>query len=259
MGYLGVITAPTLIADGAAVGEGLLAFKAGKGVKALAEAAGEFCAHCLVAGTEVETPNGLVPIENIKVGDIVLAFDEQTGKLAPEPVTALIRPDPEATLSVVLTSSDHKATVFRASADHPWMLASGEWRDTSELKAGDRIRTATGIALSVKSVVATGRVEQTYNLTVDGLHTYLIGEDHVVVHNSKCFTPEQRALVELVKKATNNYQKPLTFEQAKIILEWAEEVGVNARAGSEEFATPNHWAGGTHFHFNGAHVPVTMP
>lgn len=184
MTYLGVITAPTLILDGAAVSEAALAFKAGKGVKALTEAVVEACAHCLVAGTQVETPNGLVPIEDIKLGDTVLAFDEHTGKVAPEKITALIRPDPEATFAVKLVDASHHLDVFRASADHPWLLATGEWKDTSKLKAGDRVRTATGIALSVASVIPTGKREQTYNLTVDGLHTYLIGKDHIVVHNA---------------------------------------------------------------------------
>ena len=179
-----MITAPTLIADGAAVGEVALAFKAGKGVKAIAEAVGEACAHCLVAGTQVETPNGLVAIEDIKVGDTVLAFDEHTGEVTPAKITALIRPDPEATFAVKLVDASHHVDVFRASADHPWLLATGEWKDTSGLKAGGRVKTATGIALSVVSVIPTGMREQTYNLTVDGLHTYLIGKNHVVVHNS---------------------------------------------------------------------------
>lgn len=168
----------------AIVGTAVLAFRAGKGLKAVGEVVVEFCAHCLVAGTEVATPHGLVAIEDIKLGDTVLAFNEQTGQVTPETVTALIRPDPQATFSVKLIDAGHGIDIFRASADHPWLLASGEWKDTIDLKPGDHIKTATGIALSVASVTPTGKMEQTYNLTVDGLHTYLIGKNHVVVHNS---------------------------------------------------------------------------
>lgn len=49
------------------------------------------------------------------------------------------------------------------------------------------MKTATEIDLVVKSIIATGKKEQTYNLTVSELHTYLIGKDHIVVHNCKRF------------------------------------------------------------------------
>lgn len=74
----------------------------------------------MVVGTEVQTPNGLVDIEDIKLGDLVLAYDEQTGQLHAEPVTALIRPNPQLTFAVTLEDHDHLRDVFRASADHPW-------------------------------------------------------------------------------------------------------------------------------------------
>ncbi|MBY0447782.1 MAG: Hint domain-containing protein [Hyphomonadaceae bacterium] len=43
---------------------------------------------CFVEGTLVATPEGLVPIETISVGDLVMAYDEATGKVEakPEPV-----------------------------------------------------------------------------------------------------------------------------------------------------------------------------
>ena len=57
---------------------GALAFKAVKG-------AGKACG-CFVEGTEVATPVGLKPIEDIKVGDTVIAYDERTGELKAETV-----------------------------------------------------------------------------------------------------------------------------------------------------------------------------
>jgi hypothetical protein len=42
--------------------------------------------QCFAAGTLVQTSEGLVPIEEIKAGDLVLAKDEATGKLRWQPV-----------------------------------------------------------------------------------------------------------------------------------------------------------------------------
>jgi hypothetical protein len=51
----------------------------------------------LEAGTLVATPQGLVPVEKIKVGDLVFSVDERTGKVAPERVGALFFPQKGAT------------------------------------------------------------------------------------------------------------------------------------------------------------------
>ncbi|ADU15334.1 RHS repeat-associated core domain-containing protein [Asticcacaulis excentricus] len=140
---------------------------------------------CLVADTEVATPTGLVAIQDIKVGDLVLAYNEANGQVVAKPVSALIRPAPQATFEVKLeAAANQDREVFRASADHPWLMTNGQWVHTQDLKVGQHVKTATGIDLVVTALKPTGKSEQTYNLTVDDLHTYLIGNDHAVVHNS---------------------------------------------------------------------------
>ena len=47
--------------------------------------------HCFAAGTLVATRAGLKPIEDIEVGDEVLAYDEETGEQAYKPVVQLFR------------------------------------------------------------------------------------------------------------------------------------------------------------------------
>ena len=58
------------------------------------------------------------------------------------------------------------------------------WVNTVDLRPGDRIDTASADDLVVTSLSRTGRIERTYNLTVEGWHTFLVGEDRAVVHNS---------------------------------------------------------------------------
>jgi RHS repeat-associated protein len=109
---------------------GTLAFKAVKGLRACG---------CFIAGTLVMTPTGAVAIENIKIGDLVLAYDETTARLVAQPVTALIRPEPKATYVLSFINQDKETETFRATADHPWFTAQHNWVVTSDLDRYDFI------------------------------------------------------------------------------------------------------------------------
>jgi hypothetical protein len=156
---------------------GNLAFKAVKSLKACG---------CFIAGTLVMTPIGAVAIEDIKIGDVVLAYDETTARLVPQPVTALIRPEPKATYVLSFINQDKETETFRATADHPWFTSQHNWVVTSDLKAGDRLETATAADVILTKIALSGKVEATYNLEVNGQHTFLVGKNHIVVHNANC-------------------------------------------------------------------------
>ena len=84
---------------------------------------------CLEAGTLVATSEGLVPIESIEVGDLVLAQNEATGEIAAKPVTDLIRPEPKPLYQLTLKDASGETETFHATDDHPWKV---------EAKAGSR-------------------------------------------------------------------------------------------------------------------------
>jgi RHS repeat-associated protein len=139
---------------------------------------------CLEAGTLVSTPNGLRRIEEIRVGDLVLAMNEETGQVAPRHVTDLIRPEPKPLYALTVRDAAGDFETFHATDDHPWRVQGRGWVETEDLRPGDRIDTASNDDLLVVAVDRTGRIESTFNLTVNGWHTFLIGDDRAVVHNS---------------------------------------------------------------------------
>jgi RHS repeat-associated protein len=142
------------------------------------------CAEaCLEAGTLVATPTGLKPIETIAVGDLVLSEDEQTGAVAAKKVTRLIRPGPKPVYALALRDVSGAMEAFHATADHRWMVDGKGWVETADLRTGERIRTDSKADVTVTSVSRTNIVERTYNLEVADWHTFMIGKDHVVVHN----------------------------------------------------------------------------
>jgi len=99
-----------------------------------------------------------------------------------------IRPEPKPLYVLVVRDARGETETFHATGDHPWLVHSRGWVDTIDLHRGDRIDTASADDLTVVGLTVTPRVERTYNLTVEGWHTFLIGEDRAVVHNA-CPTP----------------------------------------------------------------------
>jgi len=146
---------------------------------------------CFAAGTLVVTGKGLRPIEDIKVGDLVLARNEKTGETGLKPVTELVRRHDREIWKLSLSvdaDGDGKATLetFETTDDHPWRTASGTWAQTMELKPGVRIQRARGPPVTVVSVVRTGVMQGTYNFEVADWHTYFVGDAGVWVHNAFC-------------------------------------------------------------------------
>lgn len=117
---------------------------------------------CFAAGTLVATPDGLVAIETLEIGDLVLAQNEATGEIAPKAITDLICPEPKPLYLLTLRDAWGEIETFHATDDHPWKVEGKGWVETIALAEGDRIDTASGEDLVLLSVALTERVEQTY-------------------------------------------------------------------------------------------------
>jgi hypothetical protein len=93
--------------------------------------------------------------------------------------------------------------VLRATAEHPFFVTTaptafypgqvkiaGGWVNAADLAVGDVVRTADGGSAVVAGVtvapVTTGTLDWAFNLTVANDHTYYVGEQPVLVHNSSC-------------------------------------------------------------------------
>jgi RHS repeat-associated protein len=143
---------------------------------------------CFVAGTLVATANGDHPIEQIKVGDLVLSRDPKTGATAYKKVLDLVHRHHRDTYIVTfeIVGADEKTVVTKLETtdDHPWRSVDGSWLTTLQLTAGNHIQRESGEPARVVSVIKTGRFEPTYNLEVADFHTYFVGAEHIWVHNT---------------------------------------------------------------------------
>ncbi|MET8566243.1 HNH/ENDO VII family nuclease [Streptomyces flaveolus] len=145
---------------------------------------------CFLAGTDVLLADGSTKdIEDVKLGDKVLATDPKTGETAPRKVTRLIRTDGDKYFNELSIATKDGIEKLTATHEHPfWSPSRHDWIPAGELTPGTTLRTEKGDTVIVTGNRAFTRHARTYNLTVDDLHTYyvLAGQTPVLVHNSSC-------------------------------------------------------------------------
>ncbi|WP_369212826.1 polymorphic toxin-type HINT domain-containing protein [Streptomyces flavofungini] len=175
----------------------------------------EAAASCKVAnsftpGTKVLMADGSTKsIEDIDIGDKVLATDPKTGKTKVRTVTAEIKGKGTKHLVKVTIDTDgkkgDKTSSVTATDGHPfWVPALNEWIDAKDLRTHQRLRTGAGTYVEIASVERWTQQAAVHNLTVAGLHTYyvLAGATPVLVHNCG-----NASVDELAEAATGPYKK----------------------------------------------------
>jgi RHS repeat-associated protein len=132
---------------------------------------------CFIAGTPIKIKEGEKSIEEVKVGDKVWSFDEQTGKIALMTVEDIMEFQSDHLDKLVIGLD----TIYTTD-EHPFWVSSG-WKKASDLVVGDTLTLLNKerVILSYKQRIDT--LVKVYNFTVDGYHTYYVGEQGVLVHN----------------------------------------------------------------------------
>ncbi|GAA4617171.1 RHS repeat-associated core domain-containing protein [Actinoallomurus liliacearum] len=173
------------------------------GVKACDSFAGE---------TQVPLADGKSkPIDQIKVGDKIAdalpgadpGTHDQTHTVTAVHVT---RTDRDYT-DVTIATATGPRTITGTSHHLYWDATTRAWTPADHLHAGDRVQTTQGHTATIVALHRHTDTMVTYNLTVDGLHTYYVeaGATPVLVHNSGlCGIPMSSAIGDdplLVKAA----------------------------------------------------------
>lgn len=129
---------------------------------------------CFLAGTQITMADSTTKaIEEIAVGDMVLAFDEATGELKPDRVSTVHDP-------VVW---DHYFLVngsLRLTPPHP-VLSNGEWVEIGQLEVGDSLTDTVGKAVPIESIEVIKESVTAYNFATNPYQTYVA--DGIIVHN----------------------------------------------------------------------------
>jgi len=146
-------------------------------------------AQCFTGETLVATDEGLVAIEDIEVGDYVLAEDTVTGEQEYKEVLNVFVSQTNKLVHVTTAdknSETNTETTINTTDNHPFYVEGKGWVPAIELEAGDELRTADGSIELVLEVNIEYIDEPVliYNLEVEGYHTYFVSDESVLVHNT---------------------------------------------------------------------------
>ncbi|MEV3986226.1 polymorphic toxin-type HINT domain-containing protein [Nonomuraea sp. NPDC049758] len=147
--------------------------------------------NSFVSGTKVLMADGRTKaIEDVKIGDRVIATDPRSGRTEAEPVTALITGEGNKHLVKLTIDVDGPAgtatSTITATSNHPfWVPAMRLWVDAGRLQPGMWLQTSAGTYVQIAAIAVRTAVQQVHNLTIDDLHTYHVvaGDQAILVHN----------------------------------------------------------------------------
>ena len=136
---------------------------------------------CFVAGTLVHTEEGIKKIEDIKVGDRVLSFNEKITETSYKEVVDTIERS-----TYEICTIKHSNGKIQSTTGHLFMVEGKWWTSAIEIKEGDKLVLSNGEVTDVLDVsVKEGSYPiKTYNLSVDKNHTFFVDSQGVLTHNT---------------------------------------------------------------------------
>jgi RHS repeat-associated protein len=170
---------------------------------------------CFAVGTPLLTPDGAKPIEEFKVGDLLLSApeDDPNGPVAPRRVEEIFR-----SLSRVVELGVGGQTI-RTTHEHPFYVEGKGWTQACALSAGDLLRSHNGQHLPVESMADTDDDLTVYNMRIEEYHTYFVGCAEwgfdIWSHNANCAPGEFERGPGGARKHTPGHRPEHIKQQAK--------------------------------------------
>ncbi|GAC43385.1 polymorphic toxin-type HINT domain-containing protein [Paenibacillus popilliae] len=129
-------------------------------------------------GTVVQTETGFKPIEQIRVGDLVYAKDETTGKTGYHRVIQLFQRQADKTYHITVNG-----TPITTSGEHPFWVHGQGWVEASHLKEGDLLQSPEGTPYLIDRIEIMNNSLPVYNFEVEEVHNYFVTESEIWTHN----------------------------------------------------------------------------
>ena len=137
---------------------------------------------CFAAGTLIATVRGTsLPIEEVRAGDFVASRNELTRADGDRRVLRTWIHQDKKTIDLRLQTGE---TICTTSVHRVFTVEHGII-DVGSLKAGDHVETLCAGPQMIESISYGQSSPAVYNLTVDGNHTYFVGQVGMWVHNEK--------------------------------------------------------------------------
>lgn len=131
-----------------------------------------------MAGTPVAVEYGAARIDQLQTGDVVLGLDLRAGAVCAQKVTTVIQADGTQILEL-----DFGDEVVACTPAHRFY--TGRWVAAGDLASGDRVLRSDGGWQELQDARPSARRQPVFNLEVEDLHNFLVGQSGLLVHNVK--------------------------------------------------------------------------
>jgi RHS repeat-associated protein len=137
---------------------------------------------CFVAGTEILTPDGEENIEDIEVGDWVIADDPNTpGEIEKKRVVQTFEREVSEVIDLYVDGE-----VITTTNEHPFWVPGTGWVKAEDLQVGMLLQTDEEAVVDVDRIERRQGTQKVYNFQVEGFHTYFVSDLGILVHNTNC-------------------------------------------------------------------------
>ncbi|MBP0018077.1 MAG: Hint domain-containing protein [Cyanobacteria bacterium SBLK] len=134
---------------------------------------------CFPQGTIVSTPNGNRPIEKLKIGDEVYAYNFESNSIIVRKILSSDRGSTNSWIAIVLSNS----MILRVTQKHPiWVASESKWIEAEHLKLEMSLYCQDGQTVNIENIqIQPERFSQeTYNLTVEAVNNFFVGKSHIL-------------------------------------------------------------------------------
>lgn len=142
---------------------------------------------CFLPGTKIDSKDGEINIEDVKVGKEVKSYDLQ-GNVVDSKVSQIFERERDFYFELKTFDLINGKNSVKVSAEHPFLTdkKTNNYTQVQYLKKGDRVFVRKGDKYVETWVVANTRIDEktkVYNMSVDNTHTYFA--NGFAVHNKK--------------------------------------------------------------------------
>ncbi len=128
----------------------------------------------------MSTEEGLVPIEDIKEGDLVWSQNPETGEIKLKKVEQLFINKSDTILRINIAGE-----IIEATEQHVFYIDNVGWIPANMIEEGDVVVLQSGERAIVEDIdkIVYDEPITVYNFEVEDFHTYFVSNVNVLVHN----------------------------------------------------------------------------
>ncbi len=150
---------------------------------------------CFLAGTLVHTSVGLVPVEQIEIGQQVYTYNFEKGINELKPVLEKYVNKTEKYLQIFVGKD-----IIEVTGNHRfWLPEKKIWQVASKLLITDMLLSKKAKQIKIDKLVIVDEIKDTYNLEVQDNPNYYVGKNALLAHNAtkiSKFASKEKIFVE---------------------------------------------------------------